>query len=143
MKEKYIVYFISKTKKKMTKFIEEKLHENGLDDLVPSYGNILTVLYDNDGSLSMKEIGELLGKEKSTITTLVNKLEKLGYVNKVKSTKDRRNTYVCLTEKGKNSEPIFGVISSEVGNTAYRNFTQDEKNELLRLLKKLNQNFDT
>ncbi|MDW7661770.1 MAG: MarR family transcriptional regulator, partial [Bacillota bacterium] len=48
MNDKYIVYFISKTKKKMVKFIEKKLYEKELFNLVPSYGNILTVLYDHN-----------------------------------------------------------------------------------------------
>ncbi len=142
MKEKYIVFFMSKTKKKMVKFIEKQLHERGIDDIVPSYGNILTVLYDYNKSLSMKEIGALLGKEKSTITTLVNKLEKLGYVSKVKGIGDQRTTHVCLTEKGLSIEKTFAEISAEVQNVAYNNFTLEEKKELLRLLKKLNQNFD-
>ncbi len=142
MNDKYIVYFISKTKKKMVKFIEKKLYEKELFNLVPSYGNILTVLYDHNGTLSMKEIGSLLGKEKSTITAIVDKLEKLGYVSKIKSEKDRRTTYVCLTEMGKDIEKKFEEISFDVQSTAYNNFTQEEKREFLRLLKKMNQNFD-
>ncbi|MBE0450741.1 MAG: MarR family transcriptional regulator [Clostridia bacterium] len=142
MNDKYIVYFISKTKKKMVKFIEKKLYEKELYNLVPSYGNILTVLYDHNGTLSMKEIGTLLGKEKSTITAIVDKLEKLGYVSKIKSEKDRRTTYVCLTEMGKDIEKKFEEISFDVQSTAYNNFTQEEKREFLRLLKKMNQNFD-
>ncbi len=142
MYDKYIVYFISKTKKKMVRFIENKLYEKELYTLVPSYGNILTVLYDHDGKLSMKKIATLLGKEKSTITALVHKLETLGFVRKVKCEKDRRTTYVCLTEKGKGIELKFEEISTDVQSTAYKNFTHEEKNEFLRLLKKMNQNFD-
>ncbi len=142
MKDKYIVYFVSKTKKKMINFIEKKLKEKGLDDLVPSYGNILTVLYDNNGKLSMKEIGKLIGRDKSTITPLVNKLSKLGYVIKEKSKEDRRVTYVKITEKGKEIEHKFKEISKEVYSTAYKDFTTEEKELLLRLLKKLNNNFD-
>lgn len=142
MQEKYIVYFISKIKKKMLKFIQRQLNEKNLHDLVPAYGNILTILYDHKCALSMKSIGELLGKEKSTITTTVNKLEKLGYVSKVKSVDDKRNTFVCLTDKGRSIETRFDSISKEVHDAAYNNFTNQEKQELLRLLKKLNQNFD-
>ena len=101
MNDKYIIYFISKTKKKMTRFIKKALKEKELDELVPSYGNILTVLFNNNGKLSMKEIGELIGKDKSTITALVNKLSKLGYVKKEKCIEDRRITYIIFTEKGK------------------------------------------
>lgn len=141
MKDKYIVYFVSKTKKKMTQFIEKQLSDKGIDDLVPSYGNILTALYNNDGELSMKAIGDLIGKEKSTITALINKLEKLGYVKKVKCKEDRRITYVQLTDKGRAIEPQFNMISKEVQKTAYKGFTPEEKETFLRLLKKMNDNF--
>ncbi len=142
MNDKYIVYFISRTKKKMTTFIENKLKEKELNDLVPAYGNILTALYDNKGILSMKEIGILIGKDKSTVTALCNKLINLGYIEKEKSTKDKRVTYIKITQKAKNIESKFNEISAEVYSRAYRNFTLEEKKIFLKLLKKLNNNFD-
>ena len=142
MKDKYIVYFISKVKKKMTTFIEKSLNEKGLYDLVPSYGNILTALYDNNGKLSMKEIGQLVGKDKSTITALVNKLLKLGYVQKEKCLKDRRITYIILTEKGKAIEDKVNLISKQVNLVAYKGFSEEDKDVLLKLLKKMNNNFE-
>ena len=42
MEDKYIVHFISKTKASMIKFIENKLSKNGLGELIPTHGNILT-----------------------------------------------------------------------------------------------------
>lgn len=141
MNDKYIIYFISKTKKKMSEFIERKLKEKNLNDLVPSYGNILTVLYDNGGRLNMKEIGVLLGKDKSTITALINKLIKLDYVMKEKSKVDKRVTYIVLTKKAKEIEDKFNEISKSVNQTAYKDFSDEEKEIFLRLLKKLNTNF--
>jgi len=141
MNDKYIVYFISQTKKKMIQFIERKLKEQGLDDIAPSYGNILTVLFENQGQLSMKEIGSRIGKDKSTITALVNKLIKLGYVQKEKSTEDKRVTYIQITEQGRGIEEKYSLISKELNLTAYNNFTLEEKEQLLKLLKKLNNNF--
>lgn len=141
MKDKYIVYFISKTKEKMIKFIEQKLKENNLNDIVPSHGNILTALYENNGKLTMKEIANKIGKDKSTVTSLVEKLINLGYIEKEKCTQDKRVTHVTLTAKGREIEPIFNLISSEVKYTAYKDFTEEEKEIFLRLLKKLNKNF--
>lgn len=142
MNDKYIVYFISKTKKKMTKFIENKLKENDINEIVPSYGNILTALYNNDGKLSMKDIGNLVGKDKSTITALVNKLLQLGYIKKDKCNEDKRVTFITLTEKGKELEGKFENISNEVYKTAYKGFSNEEKEIFLRLLKKMNNNFN-
>ncbi|MGK0468125.1 MarR family winged helix-turn-helix transcriptional regulator [Clostridium sp.] len=142
MNDKYIIYFISKTKKKMTKFIEKALKEKGLDDLAPAYGNILTVLYNNNGRLGMNQIGKTIGKDKSTITALVNKLSNLGYVKKEKCIEDRRVTYIILTEKGKAIEGKVNEISGKVNLIAYKNFSKEEKDIFLELLKKMNNNFD-
>ncbi len=141
MNDKYIIYFISRTKAEMIKFIENKLKINGLNDLIPSHGNILTALFESDKPLTMKEISTKIGKDKSTVTSLVNKLITLGYVQKQKSLTDKRVTYIKLTQQGRDIEDKFNYISSEVKETAYDNFTEEEKTEFLRLLKKLSLNF--
>ena len=141
MKDKYIIYFISRTKANMIKFIENKLKENDLTDLIPTHGNILTALYESDKKLTMKEISKKIGKDKSTVTSLVNKLIDLGYVKKEKCTKDKRVTYISLTQKAKNIEDKFNFISSQIKETAYKDFTKEEKEEFLRLLRKLSSNF--
>lgn len=141
MNDKYIVYFISRTKANMIKFIENKLKENNLNDLIPTHGNILTALYESNKKLTMKEIAKKIGKDKSTVTSLVNKLINLGYLKKEQSTVDRRVTYISLTEKARDIEGKFNFISSQVKETAYKDFTDEEKGEFLRLLRKLSSNF--
>lgn len=141
MNDKYIVYFISKTRKKMIRFIEKKLSAKELDELIPSHGNVLTALYENGGMLTMKEIAQIIGKDKSTVTPLVEKLFNLGYVEKEKSEKDKRITHIKLTQKGREIESKYDEISRDVNNTAYKNFSQEEKEIFLKLLKKLYDNF--
>ena len=141
MNDKYIVYFISRTKKKIMTFIEKELQKEGLNDLIPSCGNILTVLYENNSPLSMKEISKLIGKDKSTVTFLINKLLELEYIEKFKNDNDKRKLNIVLTNKGKKLRKKFDKISKNVYNTAYKNFTIEEKEQFLYLLKKLNNNF--
>lgn len=62
MNDKYIIYFISRTKSNMIKFIENKLKENNLTELIPTHGNVLTSLYESDRKLTMKEIAKKLAK---------------------------------------------------------------------------------
>lgn len=125
----------------MLAFIQNKLNENNLKDLIPSHGNILTALYNNNGRLKMKEISEIIGKDKSTVTSLVNKLIELDYIEKEKSSNDKRITYIKLREKGKSIEPLFNNISDQVYNTAYKGLSQEEKEAFLNTLKKININF--
>lgn len=142
MNDKYIVFFISRTKKKMISFIEKKLLEYGLEGLIPSHGNILTALYENGGKLTMKRIAEITRKDKSTITPLVNKLLELGYITKKKDDTDKRITYIILTSKGKKINGKYKAISNDVYTTAYKDFSQEEKEIFLKLLRKMNNNFN-
>ncbi|MEO2602215.1 MarR family winged helix-turn-helix transcriptional regulator, partial [Clostridium butyricum] len=125
----------------MIKFIENKLKENNLTELIPTHGNVLTSLYESDRKLTMKEIAKKIGKDKSTVTPLINKLIDLGYIQKEKSPIDKRITYISLTPKAREIESTFNNISDQVKETAYKDFTKEEKEEFLRLLKKLNSNF--
>jgi len=139
--DKYIVYFISRTKQKMTTFILKQLEVQGINDLIPSHGNILTALYESSIPLPMNEIAKRIGKDKSTVTPLINKLVSLGYIEKEQSKEDKRVVFIKLTDKGLELQEKFDQISSQVFETAYKNFTDEEKYNLLSLLKKLNQNF--
>ena len=141
MNDKYIIYFISRTKSNMIKFIENKLKENNLIELIPTHGNVLTSLYESDRKLTMKEIAKKIVKDKSTVTPLINKLIDLGYIQKEKSPIEKRITYICLTPKAREIESSFNHISDQVKETAYKDFTKEEKEVFLRLLKKLNSNF--
>ena len=111
MNDKYIIYFISRTKSNMIKFIENKLKENNLTELIPTHGNVLTSLYESDRKLTMKEIAKKIGKDKSTVTPLINKLIDLGYIQKEKSPIDKRITYISLTPKAREIESTFNHIS--------------------------------
>ena len=141
MNDKYIIFFVSRTKANMIKFIENRLKKNKLDDLIPTHGNVLTALYESNKKLTMTDIAKKISKDKSTVTPLINKLLELGYIKKEKSKDDKRVTYISLTDKARDIEDTFNSISSEVRETAYKNFTQEEKAEFFRLLKKLNTNF--
>ena len=142
-KDKYIVYFISRTKQKMTQFIQTQLKMQQMDELIPSHGNILTVLYENGEKMPLNEVAKRIGRDKSTVTSLVNKLVGLGYVEKVAGQQDKRVTFIQLTEQGYELKPRFDQISAQVYETAYQGFSQEEKAQFLSLLKRMNQNFSS
>ncbi len=95
---KQTLSLISKIHEKGNKFILQELNSNGITDLAPSHGDILAILYQYN-KLTMKEIAEKIHRTKPTVTVLVNKLEKLGFVKREKSSEDSRITYITLTSK--------------------------------------------
>jgi len=141
MNRNFLIYYISRIRKKAGRFIESRLESNGLEFLNSSHGTILSALYSENRPLSMTEISHLIYRNKSTTSQLVQKLLKGGYVKKTCCESDGRVIYISLAEKGMAMEAKFRSISSELIETAYKNFSKEEIDELLRLLKKLSSNF--
>ena len=71
---------------------------NKLDLTYTQYITLLA-LWEKD-HITVKELGEKLYLDSGTLTPLLNKLEKKGYIIKNKSDKDGRELVVIVTAKG-------------------------------------------
>lgn len=131
-----LLALISKIHDKGNRFIIEELKKNGADGLVPSHGDILVCLYQND-KMTMKEIADKINRTKPTVTVLVDKLEKLGYLKRETSQDDSRYTYIVLTKKGKDFKPVFEKISNKLNDMLYKNLSKNESDILENLLQKI------
>jgi len=141
MNKNYVISLVSKVRAEATIFLEKELVKNGIDGLVPSYGSMLSTLYRNNGKLRMKAVADLINRDKSTVTHLVNKLSKAGYVVREQSSEDSREVYVVLTQKAWEMEEKLKCISQNLITTAYKGFSEDEKEQLVGLLDKMKNNF--
>jgi len=106
---------------------------------VTSHGDIIYALL-NQQKMTMAEIAHSIGRDKSTVTTLIDKLVKLGYVVKERDTTDTRVVYVTLTDRGTELKPIFEAISNKVLGTFYNGISENERQELARILDKIYHN---
>ena len=86
----------------------------------------------------MKEIAEIIDKDKSTITSLIKKLIALDYVEKKKEMNDNRVSIIRLTARGKALKASFLEISAKLTARAYQGISEQEKEILNILLTKLN-----
>ena len=131
-----LLALVSKIHEKGNRFIIEQLKKNGADGLVPSHGDILVCLYEQD-KMTMKDIADKIHRTRPTVTVLVDKLEKLGYIKREISQEDSRYTYIVLTKKGQDFKLIFEKISEDLNNLLYKNLTEQESNILYNLLQKI------
>lgn len=135
------IALISRIREEANKFIILKLQENEIKGLVPSHGDILAVLYKYK-TCTMKELAQKIHRTKATLTVLVDKLIALNFIEKEKSLKDNRITYIKLTEKGLSLQPVFEKISYELNEKIYKKFTSQESEALEALLEKLYKNLE-
>ena len=133
---KQTLSLISKIHEKGNKFILQELNSNGITELAPSHGDILAMLYQHS-KLTMKEIAEKIHRSKPTVTILINKLEKFGFVKREKSYEDSRITYIMLTSKSKDFKPIFEKISKDLNKMLFKNLANNEVQLLGELLEKM------
>lgn len=140
MKTRDAISLISKIRQKVNGLIVSELSKNGIEGIVVSHGDILYALFKKQ-KLTMAEIATKIGKDKSTVTALVGKLIRLNYVAKERDAVDTRVVYVTLTPQGNELEPIFEAISQKVLEVFYCNIVEDEKEDLLRILSKIENNF--
>ena len=73
MKTVEIIGLISNIREKSAQFINNQMREKGIEGLINSHGTILSILYEHEGQITMKEIGKIIGKKKSTLTDLIKK----------------------------------------------------------------------
>ncbi|MCH4886876.1 winged helix-turn-helix transcriptional regulator [Acidaminobacter sp. JC074] len=140
-KIKGVATYNSILRTKLNDHIKHKLREVGNTELVPSHGSILNALYENGGKMQIKDLYDLLLKQKSTVTEMIKRLEKLGYLEKEECLKDKRVTFVVATQKAMDFREDFNHVSESLLEKVFTDFTDQEAEEFLRLLKKAIKNF--
>jgi DNA-binding MarR family transcriptional regulator len=139
MKKDHIIFLIGRIQYKANRFLTHELKAHHIKGLAPSHGEILGYLMLL-GPLPMSEIARIIDKDKSTITALVNKLLKLGYVEKKSHLTDNRISLIALTSKGTALKTDFQLIAKKLRDQSYMGISDDEREMLVHLLKKLNNN---
>lgn len=94
---KFLCYQLKATMKKVEKYITQELNHYGVN-LAQSF--VLFSLLENDGS-TLSEIGLRAQIENSSLTTMVDKLEKENLVERRLYAQDRRVVRLFLTDKGR------------------------------------------
>lgn len=131
LKKAYLT--IAKIHEYADRFIIAELKKNNEEGLVPSHGEILLWLYQNE-KMTMKDISKKIYRSKSTVTVLVSKLEKLGFVKREILNTDNRYFYISLTSKGQKFEPIFDKITEATNEKLYKNISNSDYQILDRIL---------
>lgn len=105
-------------------------------DVTPVQYAVLYCLWEKDGK-SPKEIAERLKLENSTISGILERMEKKNLIERSISKADRRFIQVLLTEKGAGLETEVVNAVEEVNNEVMAAFSDIETDELKTSLKLL------
>ncbi len=137
--ETNFLYSITSIRQRLFRFLVRELSLRGIEDIAPSHGDILFVI-DRKGTVTLQEVARHTLKDKSTVSSVVNKLEAAGYIVKERDTVDGRCTNLTLTPKAQSLQPALSDISKRMQTRLFEGFTPEERQTLFRLMEKLDKN---
>lgn len=127
---------------KSSKTLEEIIKKDiGSHGMKSSDFTVLEALY-HKGSLTVREISNAVLINTGSITYVIDKLEKKGYIKRRDCKEDRRVVYIDITEEGtKLMDEIFPK-HQKVIEELFSEVTEEEKKTVIDVLKKVGRKGD-
>ncbi len=92
-------------------------------------------------SLTPASIAERLHADRPTISGIIHRLTKQGWVRRTENPNDRRSQIIVLTDKSKQLMGTLESLSNETIKKGIKDFTEDEIENLKNYLLKIIENF--
>jgi DNA-binding MarR family transcriptional regulator len=131
-------FLVSKVHQLSGRIFNRLLRENGIE-FNSAQGRILFVLWQGDG-IPIKELSERTRLSKSTLTSMLDRLEASGHILRGPSAEDRRAVLVSLTEENRRQRRLYDRVSEEMTGLFYEGFTQEEVEEFEGYLRRILEN---
>lgn len=118
----------------------KKLIQYEIHDFNPAQGRILLVLWEEDG-ITIQELAKRTKLGKSTLTSMLERMEKAGHLNRKPCTQDRRKIRIFLTAPNQRIQHLYQQAVSEMETVFYAGFSEQEiqcfEDHLHRVLRNL------
>jgi DNA-binding MarR family transcriptional regulator len=130
------------TFRSILKVEEQALKSTGKMDLSISEMHLIEAVGKNkETGRTISDIAQDLKITLSSVTIAINKLQKKGYVEKVKSAEDARMVFVNLTRMGQKMDSAHKFFHENMVRSVAKELSEDEKNAMLKGIVKLNDFF--
>lgn len=134
-------FLISQIKQVSGRIFEKLLVRAGVDAFNGPQGRILYVLWQGD-NVPIAELSKKTGLAKTTLTSMLDRMEHSGLLRRGYDTADRRQIRISLTEQARELQDAYEAVSRSMSEIYYEGFTDGEilafEDALRRILKNLN-----
>jgi DNA-binding MarR family transcriptional regulator len=128
-------FLVSKVHQLSGRIFNRLLRERGIE-FNSAQGRILFVLWERDG-IPIRELSEKTQLSKSTLTSMLDRLEAAGHISREPSAEDRRVVLVSLTEENRRQRRLYDLVSEEMTGLFYEGFTREEMEEFEDYLRRI------
>jgi len=113
----------------------QHMKDSGVE-INPAQGRVMFALWRNDG-IAIQELVQKTQLGKSTLTSMLDRLEAMGYIRRQRSDSDRRKILIFRTEKDKALERKYVEMSEKMTEIWYRGFAESEIDQFEASLQKI------
>ena len=134
-------FLISQIRHLSGRIWERLLKDSGVDEFNGAQGRILYVLWEH-GQLTISEVGRLTSLAKTTLTSMLDRMEAGGLIERIPDTKNRRQIFVSVTQKALAYRERYDQVSDQMNGIFYKGFTEAEIADFEKQLKRILKNFE-
>jgi DNA-binding MarR family transcriptional regulator len=127
---------ISQIKQLGSRIFEKVLAEKNVSAFNGAQGRILYILWQND-AVSITELSENTGLAKTSLTSMLDRMEESELIARIPAPGDRRKTLISLRDKAKTLRKAYDEVSDNMSDIYYENFTDKEIQNFENYLKRI------
>ena len=139
MKKHFGGTLISQVKQLQDRAFNKILKEEGIYEFNGQQGRILFALWKNE-KLSLIELSRRTSLAKTTLSAMVERMKNEGLLIVEGSKEDKRSLVIYLSDKSLSLEEKINRATKKISDIFYKGFSEEEANELDRLLGKVKEN---
>ena len=139
MKKHFGGTLISQVKQLQDRAFNKILKEESIHEFNGQQGRILFALWKNE-KLSLIELSRKTSLAKTTLSAMVERMKNEGLLIVEGSKEDKRSLVIYLSDKTLSLEGKINRATKKISDIFYKDFSEEEANELDRLLGKVKEN---
>lgn len=132
-KDDRLIFLVFTAQLKLKTYLKNVLSEAGVT-ITPAQSAILFLLKKKNGQ-TMSELTQVLSIDNSTLTGLVDRLERAGFVKRNAGRLDRRASHVFITDRGNEEIDLAKGVIRRVNEQIKADFTEREVDAFKKILK--------
>ncbi len=119
---KHICFNLGRVMRRVYDYYEKRLSPFGL---TPPQYFVFNALWMGDG-ITIGELGDRVSLNSSTLTGIIDRMEKSGHVERKPNPDDRRSALIFLTKKAKKLGPSILEFADELDTTLKQPFSKKD-----------------
>jgi DNA-binding MarR family transcriptional regulator len=116
--------------------MKKGLIEAGVEIVRPAYLGVLLCLWQED-ERKVIDLGRCARLEPSTMTGLLDRMERDGLVYRAPDPNDRRAHRICLTAEGKQVKDPVMAVTPKVVSSFFKGISDDDLNHTINILQRV------